>query len=82
LNSDTIPGAAFAWRSFNRNAAKTTAVGIFHETYSVQSGHYETIYRTMPPCGLAAATDSVAPVARRGMTTRERLTRADRPVAG
>lgn len=62
-----------AWRSFNRNAAKTTAVGIFHETYSVQSGHYETIYRSMPPSGLAAATGSVAPIARRGATARDRL---------
>jgi hypothetical protein len=62
-----------AWRAFNRNAAKTTAVGIFHETYSVQSGNYETIYRAMPPSGLAAATDSVAPIARRGVTARDRL---------
>lgn len=66
-----------AWRAFNRNAARTTAVGIFHETYSVQSGHYETIYRAMPPSGLAAATDSVAPVARRGLTARDRLTGSD-----
>lgn len=69
-----------AWRAFNRNAATTTAVGIFHETYSVQSGHFETIYRAMLPTGLAAATDSVAPVAHRGVTARDRL--ADRnPVA-
>jgi len=65
-----------AWRAFNRNAAKTTAVGIYHETYSVQSGNYETIYRAMPPTGLAAATDSVAPVARRGVTARARLKKA------
>jgi Domain of unknown function (DUF4188) len=70
-----------AWRSFNRNAAKTTAVGIFHETYSVQSGHYETIYRAMPPFGLAGATDSVAPVARRGVTARDRLAARGRPAA-
>lgn len=62
-----------AWRAFNRNAAKTTAVGIFHETYSVRSGDYETIYRAMPPSGLAAATGSVAPLARRGTTARDRL---------
>jgi Monooxygenase af470-like len=62
-----------AWRAFNRNATRTTAVGIFHETYSVQSGHYETIYRAMPPSGLAAATGSVAPLARRGMTAKDRL---------
>jgi hypothetical protein len=62
-----------AWRAFNRNAAKTTAVGIFHETYRATSGNYESIYRAMPPSGLAAATGSVAPVARRGITARDRL---------
>ncbi|MDQ1739160.1 MAG: hypothetical protein QOE53_812 [Pseudonocardiales bacterium] len=62
-----------AWRAFNRTAARTTAVGIFHETYSVKSGNYESIYRAMPPFGLAAATGSVAPVARRGTTARDRL---------
>jgi hypothetical protein len=70
-----------AWRAFNRNATKTTAVGIFHEAYSVQSGHYETIYRAMPPCGLAAATDSVAPLARRGMTAKDRLAAGGRVAA-
>ena len=68
-----------AWRAYNRNAAKSTAVGIFHETYSVQSGHYETIYRAMPPSGLAAATNSVAPVARRGVSARERLAAGGSP---
>jgi hypothetical protein len=67
-----------AWRAYNRNAGKSTAVGIFHETYSVQSGHYETIYRAMPPSGLAAATDSVAPIARRGVTARARLAAGER----
>lgn len=62
-----------AWQAFNRSAGKTAAVGIFHETYSVRSGHYETIYRAMPAFGLAAATNSVAPVARRGITARDRL---------
>ncbi|HEX8093289.1 DUF4188 domain-containing protein [Jatrophihabitans sp.] len=77
-----------AWKAFNRNATKSTAVGIFHETYSVRSGHYETIYRAMPPSGLAAATDSVAPLARRGMTARARLATGgrrpahDRPATG
>jgi len=56
-------------------------VGIFHEAYSVQSGRYETIYRAMPPCGLAAATDSVAPLARRGMTALARLATGSRIAA-
>ncbi len=70
-----------AWRNFNRNAGRTAAVGIFHETYSVQSGHYETVYRAMPAFGLADATDSVAPVARRGITARDRLTGQGRQVS-
>jgi hypothetical protein len=66
-----------AWQAFNRSAGKTAAVGIFHETYSVRSGDYETIYRAMPAFGLAAATNSVAPVARRGITARDRLAGPD-----
>jgi Domain of unknown function (DUF4188) len=62
-----------AWRAFNRTAVKTSSVGIFHETYRVPAGSHETIYRAMPPFGLAKATDSVAPVASRGVTARQRL---------
>jgi|GEM_PF-218757 len=69
-----------AWKAFNRSAGKTAAVGIFHETYSVRSGNYETIYRAMPAFGLAAATNSVAPVARRGITAADRLAGRDRRV--
>jgi hypothetical protein len=70
-----------AWRNFNRHAGKTGAVGIFHETYSVPSGHYESVYRAMPAFGLADATNSVAPVARRGITARDRLAGRDRQVS-
>lgn len=55
-----------AWRAFNRTAADTGAVGIFHETYPVargaartlpiQQGGSETLYRSMPLFGLARAT--------------------------
>jgi hypothetical protein len=60
-----------AWRAFNRNAAQSGAVGIFHETYPVarggartlpiQQGGSETLYRSMPPFGLAKATRSLRP---------------------
>lgn len=60
-----------AWRAFNRNAARSGAVGIFHETYPVagggamrlpiRHGGSETLYRSMPPFGLAAATGSLRP---------------------
>ena len=60
-----------AWRAFNRNVAQSGAVGIFHETYPVrrggartlplQQGGSETLYRSMPPFGLAKATGSLRP---------------------
>ncbi|MEO6704149.1 MAG: DUF4188 domain-containing protein [Jatrophihabitantaceae bacterium] len=58
-----------AWRAFNRYAAAGGAVGIFHETYPIgrggartlpiKHGGSETLYRSMPPFGLARATDSL-----------------------
>lgn len=42
-----------AWRRFNRLARGTGDVGIWHETYRVRAGEYETIYGDMPRIGLA-----------------------------
>ncbi|MEJ2871705.1 DUF4188 domain-containing protein [Actinomycetospora sp. OC33-EN08] len=49
-----------AWRAFNR-AARTSpdSVGIFHETYRVGAGQWETIYGAMPEIGLLAAGRAV-----------------------
>ena len=49
-----------AWRAFNR-AARTSpdSVGIFHETYRVAAGQWETIYGAMPEIGLLAAGRAV-----------------------
>ena len=45
-----------AWRAFNQGArAAGGAVGIWHETYQVASGAYETVYVNMPPTGLGRA---------------------------
>ena len=41
-----------AWRAFNRNVRSNGDVGIWHETYVVRPGSYETIYNNMPPYGL------------------------------
>jgi hypothetical protein len=41
-----------AWRDFNRRARASHAVGVWHETYVVSPGRYETIYVNMPPFGL------------------------------
>jgi hypothetical protein len=62
-----------AWKRFNQAIGKDGSVGIWHETYRVDAGQYETIYGNMPRFGLAAATSHV-PVGQRGETARERLT--------
>ncbi len=41
-----------AWTAFNKAVGSDGTVGIFHETYAVAAGSYETIYGNMPPIGL------------------------------
>ncbi|MFF3560180.1 DUF4188 domain-containing protein [Streptomyces sp. NPDC002574] len=62
-----------AWAEFNRRArAGKGRVGIWHETYAVPAGSYESVYVDMPAFGLGAAT-GVVPVGRRGESAAERL---------
>ncbi|WP_394649363.1 DUF4188 domain-containing protein [uncultured Deinococcus sp.] len=45
-----------AWREFNHRARRARgAVGIWHETYVVGPGQYETVYVDMPRYGLGRA---------------------------
>nr|WP_194304002.1 DUF4188 domain-containing protein [Chthonobacter albigriseus] len=45
-----------AWTAFNLQMKRRSGdVGLFHETYLVQGGKYEAVYRGMPPTGLAVA---------------------------
>lgn len=44
-----------AWREFNQKVGDNDAVGIYHETYSVPKGGYESFYGNMPLFGLAKA---------------------------
>ena len=44
-----------AWRDFNRRIASNGDVGIWHETFLVKDGAYESVYNNMPLWGLAAA---------------------------
>lgn len=68
-----------AWTDFNRRARRSPdVVGIWHETYTVDRA--ESIYVSMPPTGLAAATASV-PVGRRSERAAERLTGGAAPTA-
>lgn len=65
-----------AWVDFNRKIAENGAVGIWHETYLVEGGQYEAVYRNMPPYGLAAASTAI-PVAGRRKTAAGRLGRSE-----
>ncbi|MBP2705389.1 DUF4188 domain-containing protein [Microbispora sp. RL4-1S] len=46
-----------AWKRFYREAFRSEAVGVWHETYSVSE--YETVYVNMPPFGLGRAGELV-----------------------
>jgi Monooxygenase af470-like len=48
-----------AWAAFNRAIASNGDVGIWHETYRVRPGDFESIYNNMPAFGLAKATAAV-----------------------
>lgn len=48
-----------AWRRFYANIRDDGPVGIWHETYRVAPGEYETLYGNMPRFGLAAAGEAV-----------------------
>jgi hypothetical protein len=64
-----------AWQIVNRKerAGKVRGhVGLWHESYVVPEGSYESIYHDMPPFGLAAAT-GVLPVESRGRSAAQRF---------
>jgi hypothetical protein len=44
-----------AWQAFNRSIGSNGDVGIWHETYLVQPGGYESFYNSMPRIGLGLA---------------------------
>jgi Domain of unknown function (DUF4188) len=44
-----------AWKRFNKAVGADGSVGIWHESYVVQTGQYECVYANMPRMGLACA---------------------------
>ena len=68
-----------AWTAFNRKVRATSGdVGIWHETYLIRAGEYETVYSSMPRIGLALAGQHV-PVTGKHDAARARL-RSDKTV--
>lgn len=69
-----------AWRRFNQAVGDDGSVGIWHETYQVRAGAYESIYANMPRVGLAAAAGHM-PLAR-GSSARQRIAEHEAPARG
>lgn len=72
-----------AWSIVNRKdraGRLRRHVGLWHESYIVPEGSYESIYFDMPPFGLAAAT-GVLPLESRGRRAADRFAHRS-PAAG
>ena len=71
-----------AWVAFNKKVqAASGDVGIWHETYHVAAGQYETFYGSVPPYGLGTARGAtLMPAAGRRETAKGRL-RGETPTA-
>lgn len=59
-----------AWRWFNKLGRAGEGTGIWHETYRIAPGSFESIYVNMPRYGLAAAVEHVPVIHQRA---RERM---------
>ena len=67
-----------AWVDFNKRVGNSRGdVGIWHETYHVHAGDYETVYSGMPPFGLGKA-GKLVPASGARESARERFARAVR----
>jgi len=55
-----------AWSEFNRKAKDNRAVGIWHETYTLNPEDCENIYRDMPAFGLGGAIGLMPATTRMG----------------
>ena len=64
-----------AWAEFNRRIGGDGSVGIWHETYTVNPGQYESIYANMPRFGLGRAFEHV-PASGHMQSARSRIGRS------
>jgi Domain of unknown function (DUF4188) len=54
-----------AWVEFNKRVGSGGDVGIWHESYLVPAGAYDSVYNNMPPVGLGAVTELIPAAGRR-----------------
>ena len=63
-----------AWKRFNQKVGNNSAVGIYHETYQISKGKYESIYGNMPQYGLGKALkDRHIPITEKKNSANKRL---------
>ena len=74
FDSDARHASAMKWT--NRLIRESDAVGIWHETYLVHEGEYETIYHNMPRTGLGKA-GKLSPATGQRKTAVGRLRQSD-----
>ncbi|MDY0409706.1 DUF4188 domain-containing protein [Virgibacillus soli] len=65
-----------AWKNFNKKVGDNDTVGIYHETYVIKKGHYESVYGNMPLYGLAKAMKHI-PITPERISARRRLQHHD-----
>ena len=63
-----------AWKEFNTKIKSNGDVGIWHETYKVNSGNYECIYNNMPKYGLGKISELIPAIGKREAATDRILT--------
>jgi len=63
-----------AWKNFNQKIGNNDAVGIYHETYKVPAGNYESVYGNMPLYGLGKSMNHIPITAEHG-SARKRLSK-------
>lgn len=61
-----------AWKEFNEKVGNNDAVGIYHETYQVKKGAYESVYGNMPLYGLGKAMEHI-PITSKRNSAKKRL---------
>lgn len=61
-----------AWRNFNKKSGGNGAVGIYHETYQIKGGNYESVFVNMPKHGLGKAV-SASPITSELDSAQQRL---------
>ena len=68
------------WRNYFKRVGKSARTGIWHESFLVRAGGYESIYTNMPDVGLAKASNVVAVGDSTTARNRLKTTKAWRPV--